>query len=219
VAGGEAQQIGGCQFHFQATASGADMQPGQRFGAGVQECAQALFLPERADATDQVTGRALRGIGGGHLALLAAGRFGQCLQVQLAGHRHDRHQQFVCLGAGQQGLEHLGRIEAELVDSFAAIRFGVGVMHVAAHGVGDLLALEQVDGRGHVGMVARAGRVALTEATAGEHPRVAWIYRGDWMRGVRRTDARRRPFRVLHAPVVPAAGRHPAGISSGSGPA
>jgi hypothetical protein len=61
----------------------------------------------------------------------------------------------------------------------------VGVVHVAAHGVGDLLALEQVDGRGHGDIVAWGGGVALTEARprarTGRNrvirylPKLAWI--------------------------------------------
>ncbi|WP_210237561.1 hypothetical protein, partial [Mesorhizobium sp. M8A.F.Ca.ET.142.01.1.1] len=40
VASGQAQQVGRRQFHFQATAAGADMQRGQRFGAaGLAELA------------------------------------------------------------------------------------------------------------------------------------------------------------------------------------
>ncbi|MNT65717.1 hypothetical protein D3C72_2037200 [compost metagenome] len=52
------------------------MQLRQRLRAGIKEAAQALLLPQRTDATDQIAGCALRGIDGGHLAFPAAGRPG-----------------------------------------------------------------------------------------------------------------------------------------------
>ena len=80
---------------------GADMNGFELLRRSIDEGAQALLLPQRADAAHQIAGGPLRGHGVGHFHLLRPGSLGQCLQIQRAGHRHHGHHQLVALRAGE----------------------------------------------------------------------------------------------------------------------
>src|SRR5690606_37966779 len=77
----------GAQLHLQATPPGADVDGRMLPGTLVDEGAQALLLPQRADAADQIAGAALGQLRVGHVGLLGPGGVGQGLEIEAAGHR------------------------------------------------------------------------------------------------------------------------------------
>src|SRR5690606_4277497 len=146
---GLAGQILWLQFYFQTAAPTTDKDAGPIAGTGVDKGAQALLLAQRTDAAQQVTGAALGGGGVCHGDLLGASGLGQEFQVQYAHHRHHCHQQRAGIGAGQQRLEHLPRVEPELVRSFATVGLGLRIMLVAVQLVSDLGFVEHFGGGCH----------------------------------------------------------------------
>src|SRR5690554_4271117 len=118
---GLAGQVLWVQLYFQASTPATDEQLRPAGGAGVDESAQAFFLPQWADATQQIAGAALSRSGIRHGDLLGARSLGQQLQIQSPVNRHHSDQQLPGLRTGQQRLEHLLRIQAELFSGFPAI--------------------------------------------------------------------------------------------------
>ena len=118
----------------------------------VNKGTQALLLPQRADAAEQVTGRALCCSGVGHIGFLHPGGLRQGFQIERAGHRHHRHQQLAFLTGGQQRLEYLSRLKVELFRRFKAIGSGFGVMVITVHLVRSFSLFQQIDSRRHVRM-------------------------------------------------------------------
>ncbi|MNC65706.1 hypothetical protein D3C75_1160220 [compost metagenome] len=109
------------QLHFQPAPPGADMDGCKVLRRVIDEGAQALLLPQRADPAHQVPRGPLRNRRVGHLALFHPGSMGQGLEVERTHHRYHRHQQFTLLTARQQGLEHLLWVETELFRRLQAI--------------------------------------------------------------------------------------------------
>ena len=118
----------------------------------VNKGTQALLLPQRADAAEQVTGSTLCCSGVGHIGFLHPGGLRQGFQIQRAGHRHHRHQQLAFLTGGQQRLEYLSGLKVELFRSFQTIGSGFGIVVITVHLVRSLGFFQQIDGRRHVRM-------------------------------------------------------------------
>ena len=149
---GQLCQHSSVQLHLQPAPPGADINAGKLLRRLIDKGTQTLLLPQRADATEQVTGRALRCIGVSHIGFLHPGSLRQGFQIQRAGHRHHRHQQLAFLTGGQQRLEHLGRLKVELFRRFQAIGSRLGVVVITVHLVRSLGFFQQIDGRRHVRM-------------------------------------------------------------------
>ena len=149
---GQLRQYLGRQLDLQSAPPGADINAGKLLRRLIDKGTQTLLLPQRADATEQVTGRALRCIGVSHIGFLHPGSLRQGFQIQRAGHRHHRHQQLAFLTGGQQRLEHLSRLKVELFRRFQAIGSRLGVVVITVHLVRSLGFFQQIDGRRHVRM-------------------------------------------------------------------
>src|SRR5690606_20997668 len=154
---GLAGQIRRCQGNFQTASAGADVDLRPLTGAVVDEGSQALLLTQWADATEQVTGAALSNCRVGHAGLLAARGPGQEFQVQLPADRHHSYQQLAGFGAGQQGLEHPGRVQAELLRCFAAVGFGLRIVVIAVQAVVDPRLIQCLGCRCHLLFSRRSG--------------------------------------------------------------
>jgi len=118
----------------------------------VNKGTQALLLPQRADAAEQVTGSTLCSSGVGHIGFLHPGCLRQGFQIKRTGHRHHRHQQLAFLTGGQQRLEYLSGLKVELFHSFQTIGSGFGVMVITVHLVRSFSLFQQIDSRRHVRM-------------------------------------------------------------------
>ena len=117
--------------------------------------AQASPLPDRADASDDVAGCALRGRVVGHVGSTSPEGVGERLEVQLPGDRHDRDRE-PAVDRRDQRLEDLVRVHAQRRGRVQPVR-GAGAARrrtrragrfVLADDVGDAGAAQLRDGAG-----------------------------------------------------------------------
>lgn len=98
---GQLRQHSGIQLHLQSAPSGTDINAGKLLRRFIDKGTQTLLLPQRADATEQVTGRALRCIGVSHIGFLYPGGLRQGFQIKRTGYWHYSHQQLALFTGGQ----------------------------------------------------------------------------------------------------------------------
>ena len=67
---GQLCQHSGVQLHFQPAPTGTDVNVGKLLRVVINKGAQALFLPQRADAAEQIAGGTLRGSWVSHIGFL-----------------------------------------------------------------------------------------------------------------------------------------------------